>query len=69
MPLMLLMARAHRLRQDARGALQGGDPERAQRLAAEAQAICSSSQGRDLWLLCAWLLESSARTSIVTYLE
>jgi len=55
-PLMLLMAKAHRLRQDARSALQAGDLEQALRLAAEAQSTCSNSKGRDLWLLCAWLL-------------
>ena len=58
-PLMLLKAKAHRLRQDARGALQVGDHERALRLAGEAQATCSSSKGRELWLLCAWLLALS----------
>jgi hypothetical protein len=58
-PLMLLMAKAHRLRQDARGALQVGDHERALRLAGEAQTTCSSSEGRELSLLCAWLLALS----------
>jgi predicted amidophosphoribosyltransferase len=58
-PLMLLIAKAHRLRQEARGALQAGDHERALRLAAEAQATCSSSKGRELWLLSAWLLALS----------
>jgi hypothetical protein len=58
-PLMLLMVKAHRLRRDVRSALQVGDCERALRLAAEAQATCGSSKGRDLWLLCAWLLALS----------
>jgi len=55
-PLMLLIAKAYRLRQDARGALQVSDHARALSLAEEAQATCSNSKGRDLWLLCAWLL-------------
>jgi hypothetical protein len=68
-PLMLLMARAHRLRHDARSALQKDDLERALRLAAEAQATHLTSMGRNLWLLCAWLLESSPRPAIITPLE
>ena len=55
-PLMVLIAKAHRLRQDARGALQVSDHARALKLAEEAQATCSNSKGRDLGLLCAWLL-------------
>jgi len=54
-PLMLLLAKTYRLRQDARAALQAGDLERAAQLATDAQATCASSQGRDLWLLCSWL--------------
>lgn len=55
-PLMLLMARAYQLRQDARRALQAGDFARAQKLAADAQATCSTRKGGELWLLSSWLL-------------
>jgi len=55
-PLMLLIAKAHQLREDARRALRGGDHERARRLAAEAQATCSTQKGGELWLLSSWLL-------------
>ena len=52
--LMLLMAKACQLREDARRALQAGDYERAQRLALEAQATCSTQRGEDLRLLSSW---------------
>ena len=54
--LMLLVAKAYQLREDARRALQGGDYERAHRLASEAQATCSTQRGEDLRLLSSWLL-------------
>jgi hypothetical protein len=53
---MLLMAKAYRLREDARRALEAGDYERAQRLASEAQATCSTQRGEDVRLLSSWLL-------------
>ena len=39
--------------------MEAGDVERAQELAAEAEAACSTEQGRQLWLLSSWLLSSS----------
>jgi len=54
--LMLLMAKAYQLREGAKRALQAGDCERAQRLASEAQATCSTQRGDDLRLLSSWLL-------------
>lgn len=54
--LMLLIAKAYQLREDARRALQAGDCERAQKLALEAQATCSTQKGEDLRLLSLWLL-------------
>jgi hypothetical protein len=56
--LMSLMARAYQLRQEARQALQHGNYETAQKLAAEAQAICSTRSGEDLRLLSLWLMSS-----------
>jgi hypothetical protein len=55
-PLLLLTDRAYRLRQDARKAIETGDVERAQELAAEAETVCSTSEGRNLLLLSSWLL-------------
>ena len=57
--LMLLMAKAYQLREDARRALRAGDCERAQKLALEAQATCSTQRGEDLRLLSSWLLSSA----------
>ena len=57
--LMLLMARAYQLREEARRALQAGDFERAQKLAVEAQATCFTQRGEDLRLLSSWLLSSA----------
>ena len=54
--LMLLMAKAYQLREDARRALQAGDCVRAQKLALEAQATCSTQRGEDLRLLSSWLV-------------
>ena len=61
--LMLLIAKAYQLRQDARRALQAGDYERAQRLASKAQATCSTQRGEDLRLLSSWLLRIVGATS------
>jgi predicted amidophosphoribosyltransferase len=54
--LMLLIAKAYQLREDARSALQASDYERARRLASEAQATCSTQRGEDVRLLSSWLL-------------
>jgi hypothetical protein len=65
-PMMILIAKAHQLRQHAREALQRGKLELALWLATEAQAACSTPQGRDLRLLCAWLVVSkSAHPTVV----
>jgi len=55
-PLLLLIDQAYRLRQRAKWALESGDVERAQEGAAEAEKLCSTQKGRDLWLLSSWLL-------------
>ena len=55
-PLQLLIDQAYRLRQRAKWALESGDVERAQEGAAEAEKLCSTQKGRELWLLSAWLL-------------
>jgi hypothetical protein len=55
-PLMSLIARAYRLRLEARKALQADDFERTRKLASEAQALCSTPKGEDLRLLSSWLL-------------
>jgi predicted amidophosphoribosyltransferase len=59
-PLLLLIDHAYRLRQSARKAIETGDVQRAQELAAEAESACSTEQGRKLWLLSSWVLSSSA---------
>jgi hypothetical protein len=58
-PLLLLIDHAYRLRRDARKAVETGDVERAQELAEEAETVCSTQKGRELWLLSSWLLASS----------
>ena len=58
-PLFLLIDHAYRLRQSARKAIETGDVGRAQELAAEAESVCSTERGRELWLLSSWLLSSS----------
>lgn len=58
-PLLLLIDHAYRLRRDARKAIETGDVERAQKLAEEAETVCSTQKGRELWLLSSWLLASS----------
>jgi Starch binding domain len=58
-PLFLLIDQAYRLRQRARRALESGNLERAQEAAAEAQDICSTHNGRGLWLLSSWLLNET----------
>jgi predicted amidophosphoribosyltransferase len=54
--LMFLIAKAYQLRQNAGRALAAGDYERARKLAAEAQATCSTRRGEELWRLSSWLL-------------
>jgi hypothetical protein len=61
--LMLLIAKAYQLREDARMTLQTGDYERAHRLASEAQVTCSTQKGDDLRLLSSWLLGIVGSTS------
>ena len=58
-PLLLLIDHAYRLRQDARKAIETGDVERARELAENAETVCSTQAGRELWLLSSWLLSSS----------
>jgi len=55
-PLMLLTARAYKLREEARQALLAGEWGRACNLAAEAQATCSTQKGEELRLLGSWLV-------------
>ena len=55
-PLMILIARAYRLRLEAKQALQADDFERARKLASQAQALCSTPKGKDMRLLSSWLL-------------
>ena len=54
-PLMVLAVEAWQLRQAARQALDGGDVERALKLAGEAQGIQGTQSGEALRLLGAWL--------------
>ena len=58
-PLLLLIDHAYLLRQYARKAIETGDVGRAQKLAEEAEYVCSTQEGRELWLLSSWLLSSS----------
>ena len=58
-PLLLLIDHAYRLRGEARKELETGDFGRAQELAEEAETVCSTQKGRELWLLSKWLLSSS----------
>jgi len=55
-PLMFLAARASRLREDARQAILAGDFYEAGELARQADSLCRTSAGRNLLLLCRWLL-------------
>ena len=57
--LLLLIDRAYGLRREARKAIETGDVGRAQELAEEAETVCSTQKGRELWLLSSWLLSSS----------
>jgi hypothetical protein len=59
-PLLLLIDRAYRLRQYARKAIETGDVGRAQKLAEDAESVCSTQEGRELSLLSSWLLFTSA---------
>jgi len=54
-PLMLLTARAWRLRQAARRALRAGEFQRARRLALAAQKVHRTPVGEFLRALSAWL--------------
>jgi len=62
-PLMRLAVNAWQLRQAARRALEGGDLERALRLALEAQGAQATDGGEALRLLGAWLKTESASSS------
>jgi len=57
-PLMFLAAKATRLRGEARQAILDGDFYQAGDLALQADSLCKTSAGRDLLLLCRWLLLS-----------
>ena len=57
-PLMFLAAKASRLREGARQAILGGDFYQAGELACQAESVCRTSAGRNLLLLCQWLLSS-----------
>jgi hypothetical protein len=54
-PLMVLAARAWRLRQEARRALEAGEMGRALRLSAQARGVQDTGSGQALELLSAWL--------------
>jgi hypothetical protein len=57
--LLLLIDHAYRLRREARKAIATGDVDRGLELAEEAETVCSTQKGRELWLLSSWLLSSS----------
>jgi hypothetical protein len=61
-PLLLLFDHAYRLRRETREAIETGDVGRARELAEEAEAVCSTEKGRELWLLSSWLLSGSEVT-------
>ena len=61
-PLLLLIHHAYQLPQEARKAIETGDVERARELVEEAEAVCSTQKGRELWLLSSWLLSGSEVT-------
>ena len=52
---MGLAAGAWRMREAARQAIAEGDAARARALAAEAQEICGTPQGRELEIIASWL--------------
>ena len=56
-PLMLIAARAWRLRESAREALNKGEFERAQDLAARAQQLHRTPRGAFVRALSAWLAQ------------
>lgn len=60
-PLMMLIAKAYQFRKLAAQALQAGNYDRAQWLAAQAQESCSTPRGAALARLSAWLLEQRVR--------
>ena len=62
-PLMRLAAKAWRLRQDARQALDAGECQRAFELASQAQQVHRTPGGESLRLLTAWLHAQSAAAS------
>ena len=53
--IMGLAAGAWRMREAARQAIAEGDAARARALAAEAQEICATPQGRELEIVASWL--------------
>ena len=55
-PLMFLMAKATSLRESARRSILAGDFYQAGDLAQRADSLHATSAGRDLLLLCRWLL-------------
>ena len=58
-PLMRLAAKAWRLRQRARQAIEAGECARALKFAADAQHVHRTPRGESLRLLCAWLTARS----------
>ena len=57
-PLMFLIAKSSRLREDAREAILAGDCYQAGDLARRADSLCATNAGCDLQLLCRWLLKN-----------
>ena len=57
-PLMLLIARAFCLRQEARAALISGDMEAAAGFAGQAQSLCSTTSGQRICELVRWIRDS-----------
>jgi hypothetical protein len=68
-PLMILLAKAYRLRNLASQALGRGNYQDAERFATEAQAICYTRKGRDLQRFSTWLLRESGRTAAASPLD
>jgi len=56
-PLMKIVFKAYKIREEARMALYKGSYEKAQKLAREAQALFDTDSGRRLNLICTWLGE------------
>jgi hypothetical protein len=64
--IMTLVASAWRMRQSARRAIADGDLAQAHELAAKAQELCFTSEGRKLQALGSWLAEDVARAKGAT---